>query len=80
MPSDRLTMALLDRIQLDKKLLKTKLNGLFLILILTFARQLRGDPFELGMTSLKAGDYAEAFCLWRPLAMQGDSEAAYHLG
>lgn len=73
-------MALLDRNQLDKKLLKTILNGLLLILILIFARQLRGDPFELGMASLKAGDYAEAFCLWRPLAMQGDSEAAYHLG
>ncbi|MEW8026803.1 MAG: SH3 domain-containing protein [Candidatus Thiodiazotropha sp.] len=32
------------------------------------------------MESLRAGDYAEAFCLWRPLAMQGDSEAAYYLG
>ncbi|MEW8507071.1 MAG: SH3 domain-containing protein [Candidatus Thiodiazotropha sp.] len=32
------------------------------------------------MESLQAGDYAEAFCLWRPLAMQGNSEAAFHLG
>ena len=32
------------------------------------------------MESLKAGDFAEAFCLWRPLAMQGHVEAAFHLG
>jgi hypothetical protein len=29
---------------------------------------------------LKDGDFAEAFCLWRPLAMQGHVEASYHLG
>ncbi|MCG7964934.1 MAG: sel1 repeat family protein, partial [Candidatus Thiodiazotropha taylori] len=32
------------------------------------------------MSSLNDGDFAEAFCLWRPLAMQGHVEAAYHLG
>ncbi|MCU7845863.1 MAG: SEL1-like repeat protein [Candidatus Thiodiazotropha sp. (ex Monitilora ramsayi)] len=32
------------------------------------------------MTSLKAGDFAEAYCLWRPLAMRGHTEASYHLG
>lgn len=32
------------------------------------------------MDSLNAGDFAEAFCIWRPLAMQGHVEAAYHLG
>ena len=26
------------------------------------------------------GDYAEAYCLWRPLAEQGYAEAQYHLG
>jgi uncharacterized protein YgiM (DUF1202 family) len=39
-----------------------------------------GDPLSMGMAAMKAGDYAEAYCLWRPLAMRGDSEAAYHLG
>jgi hypothetical protein len=43
-------------------------------------QQLRGDPFELDMESFQGGDYAEAFCPRRLLAMQGDSEAAYHLG
>lgn len=51
-----------------------------LISILVSGKALHGGAFELGMESLKAGDYAEAFCLWRPLAMQGDREAAYHLG
>lgn len=32
------------------------------------------------MEALKAGDFAEAYCLWRPLAMRGHVEAAYHLG
>ncbi len=38
------------------------------------------DAFKMGMTSMEAGDYAEAYCLWRPLAMRGHTEAAYHLG
>ncbi len=39
-----------------------------------------GDPFTMGMAAMRAGDYAEAYCLWRPLAMRGDAESAYHLG
>jgi hypothetical protein len=38
------------------------------------------DAFQMGMASMKAGDYAEAYCLWRPLAMRGHTEAAFHLG
>ncbi|MCU7853774.1 MAG: SEL1-like repeat protein [Candidatus Thiodiazotropha sp. (ex Monitilora ramsayi)] len=38
------------------------------------------DPFEMGMASLKEGDFAEAYCLWRPLAMRGHTEASFHLG
>lgn len=63
---------------------KKSLNSIFkitiLISILAFGRHLHGDALELGLESLQAGDYAEAFCLWRPLAMQGNSEAAFHLG
>jgi len=32
------------------------------------------------MEALQRGDYAEAYCAWRPLAEQGDAEAQYHLG
>ncbi len=32
------------------------------------------------MAAMEVGDYAEAYCLWRPLAMRGHSEAAFHLG
>ncbi len=53
---------------------------LLLLLILFSSRVSYGDPFELGMASLKSGDFAEAFCLWRPLAMEGHVEAAFHLG
>ena len=34
----------------------------------------------MGMEAMKAGDFAEAYCLWRPLALRGHVEAAYHLG
>lgn len=36
--------------------------------------------FDAGMEALMAGNYAEAFCDWRPLAEQGYAEAQYHLG
>ena len=40
----------------------------------------RPAAFEQGMQALKAGNYAEAYCLWRPLADQGHAEAQYHVG
>jgi hypothetical protein len=51
-----------------------------LTLFLALSGRAKGDAFEMGMESLKAGDFAEAYCLWRPLAMHGHVEAAYHLG
>ena len=36
--------------------------------------------FDTGMEALMAGNYAEAYCVWRPLAEQGYAEAQYHLG
>jgi len=36
--------------------------------------------FEQGMESLKDGDFAEAYCIWRPLAKQGHIDASFHLG
>jgi TPR repeat protein len=54
--------------------------GFILILFIAYSNTARSDQFEMGMASLKAGDFAEAYCLWRPLAMQGHIEAAFHLG
>lgn len=41
-----------------------------------------GEPeaFRRGMEAMQKGDYAEAFCLWKPLAEQGHTDAEYHLG
>jgi hypothetical protein len=36
--------------------------------------------FELGMRALEKGNYAEAYCHWKPLAEQGNAEAQYHMG
>jgi SH3-like domain-containing protein len=38
------------------------------------------DPLAAGLDALAVGDYAEAFCLWQPLARGGDPEAQYHIG
>ena len=63
-----------------KTIIKTVGNYLFLILFLVSSSWARGDAFQMGMTAMEVGDYAEAYCLWRPLAMRGHSEAAFHLG
>lgn len=36
--------------------------------------------FNTGMQSLLDGDYAVAYCIWRPLAEQGDASSQYHIG
>ena len=36
--------------------------------------------FDAGMQALTGGDYAEAYCRWKPLAERGHAEAQYHLG
>lgn len=59
---------------------KTKSNLLLFIVIITHSPLLLSDPFKMGMEAMEAGDFAEAYCLWRPLAMQGHSEASFHLG
>lgn len=38
------------------------------------------EAFRRGMEAMQRGDYAEAFCHWRPLAEQGHTDAEYHLG
>ncbi|MDJ0807267.1 MAG: SH3 domain-containing protein [Gammaproteobacteria bacterium] len=51
-----------------------------LLIYAAFNRPVTAGPFEQGMVSLERGDFAEAYCLWRPLAMRGHAEAAYHVG
>ncbi len=36
--------------------------------------------FDRGMTALGQGNYAEAYCRWKPLAERDYAEAQYHLG
>jgi hypothetical protein len=39
-----------------------------------------GDRFEEAVRAAEAGDYAEAFCIWKPMAQDGHREAQYNLG
>ncbi len=64
-----------------KKYIDTISNKLFIIFFLVGSSTANGgDAFDMGMAAMEVGDYAEAYCLWRPLAMRGHSEAAFHLG
>lgn len=36
--------------------------------------------FDLGMNALLEGNFAEAYCQWKPLAQRGHAEAQYNLG
>jgi hypothetical protein len=64
----------------NKYTLKTIRNISFVVCLLIYPPQVLSDPFKMGMRAMEAGDFAEAYCLWRPLAMQGHTEAAFHLG
>lgn len=37
-------------------------------------------PVPAAVEAVRRGDFAEAYCLWRPLAEQGDAEAQFQLG
>lgn len=56
---------------------------LFLLLSLvmpsTWGQSSRLD-FDQGVVAAQAGDYAEAFCIWKPLANLGHARAQYRLG
>jgi len=38
------------------------------------------DDMREAMEAMVAGNFAEAYCVWRPMALAGDPEAQYHLG
>lgn len=50
-----------------------------LLLCAALAGRATADPMQDGLTASQRGDFAVAYCLWRPLADQGDAEAQYHL-
>lgn len=44
------------------------------------AETVQADAFSVGMRALEKGDYAVAYCLWKPLAERGLAAAQYHIG
>ena len=62
----------------------TKLLGAGLLLALSCSRPALAietpSGFELGMNALLEGNFAEAYCQWKPLAHQGHAESQYNLG
>ncbi|RMG36314.1 MAG: hypothetical protein D6720_05350 [Gammaproteobacteria bacterium] len=62
--------------------MRSRLLVVALLLFLTSSWALAEAPaaFEEGMKALLKGNFAEAYCHWRPLAERGHAESQYHLG
>lgn len=61
------------------------LRGLGLALAMSgavfgWSKAVLADVVEQGIEALIRGDYAEAYCLWKPEADRGNAEAQYNLG
>lgn len=39
-----------------------------------------GDDLESALAAARRGDFAEAYCVWKPMAMAGHAPSQYHLG
>lgn len=50
------------------------------LLLLPAALASDDDPLQSALDKMRSGDYAEAYCLLRPLAEQGDDRAQFALG
>jgi len=60
------------------RLLHTAAWLFFALSVGTHAQQ--PQAFEEGMNALLEGNFAEAYCQWKPLAHKGHAEAQYNLG
>lgn len=50
------------------------------ILMLLFATTAAAQSADAARAAMQAGNYAEAYCVWRSLAEKNDAEAQYNLG
>ena len=62
-------------------MLNKPLIVLFLILSLAMASiSVVASDLEDAVTAMRTGDFAEAYCIMRPLAERGDADAQYNIG
>ena len=58
----------------------SKINAfLFLSLTAAFSNVVASD-LDDAVTAMRSGDFAEAYCMMRPLAEEGDADAQYNIG
>ena len=53
---------------------------LLLITFSTFPTIARSDDLEDAVAAMHTGDFAEAYCIMRPIAERGDADAQYNIG
>ena len=52
----------------------------WLLLLLWFWQNASAETMDDAISAMRVGDYAEAFCIMRPLAESGDAYAQYNIG
>ena len=56
------------------------MRSLFALFLLTLSVGLPAGPLDEGLVAFQAGNYQQAFELWKPLAESGDAKAQYNIG
>jgi len=59
---------------------KLLIINFFIVLLFVGAGQSAANDLEDAVSAMRSGDFAEAYCIMRPLADQGDADAQYNIG
>ena len=60
--------------------MSTVTRHLILLLLLWVALPAQASRLDDAVTAMRVGDFAEAYCIMRPLAEKGDPDAQYNIG
>jgi len=59
---------------------KTSIRGYLLICLAAAFNNAVASDLDDAVTAMRTGDFAEAYCIMRPLAENGDADAQYNIG
>lgn len=59
---------------------KNIITGLMLLLSAAALNVAQAESLEDAVDAMRSGDFAEAYCIMRPLAEEGDADAQYNIG
>jgi uncharacterized protein len=59
---------------------KSKIKGFLFLSLATLLNNVIASDLDDAVTAMRSGDFAEAYCMMRPLAEKGDADAQYNIG